>query len=398
MLAGLTGRQPRCLPACLACPQDGTPLMAAVASYVLARVQPGPGCSEAFSLRGLAMLLWSYAALEQHPGDALLEAVSARFTAALRHLGSGGSSGSSAGGQHSAAAATAAAGAQDGGAASGGDGSAGEDGSDALGLRSVANVAYCFARFRWEDEAFFQTVVDALPALTAGLTTTAPAAEHAARPAAAGAAAAGAAAGAAAEGESPAAVRGEEPHAIASLAYAAAKLRVAAAPRLLHGLLAPAQDHLPAFSVAEVCQLWWALATVGCGSVPPPLALLDAAAARLAADAAACDARLLCLAVYAAAELRYRLPSPVLDVCVRQVAAAGEAVPASLLCKLLWGCAHVGHAPDPELLEDLTEDLYHRLSHARGAKTVRQGGGLLKAGWPGDAGIAKAGAAGRQGK
>ena len=346
-----TARQPRTAaantPACRSCVQDGTPLMAAVAAYGLAHAQPGSD-QDSFSLQGLAMLLWSYAVLEQHPGDALLDAVSARLTAALRRLGGSAGGHNGAGGGEAETAAS-------------GEASTAGTGEQAS-LRVVANVAYCFARFRRMDEPFFEAVADALPALTA-----AHAAEQAARPAPPAPAAA-------AEGEAAAAAaaaRGEEPHAIASLAYSVAKLRVEAAPRLLQGLLGPAQAHLPDFSVGEVCQLWWALATAGCGPAPPPLALLDAAAARVAAGAAACDARLLCMAVYAAAELRYRLPGPVLDVCLRQVAAAGDAVPASLLCKLLWGCAHVGHSPDPELLEALADDLYHRLSHARGSKTVR---------------------------
>lgn len=162
---------------------------------------------------------------------------------------------------------------------------------------------------------------------------------------------------------------------MSSLAYAAAKLRVAAAPRLVHSLLPAAARHMGAFNPGEVSQLLWALAHVQLPTPPPP-ALLEAAAARLAGGVASCDASLLCMAVSALATLGYRAEDSLLDACVSQVAAAGPgAVPVSWLAKLLWGCAHVGHVPDAEHLEAICDDLYFRLSHARGNRTVRRKGG-----------------------
>jgi hypothetical protein len=164
----------------------------------------------------------------------------------------------------------------------------------------------------------------------------------------------------------------EVPQALASLAYAAAKLRAEGAAPLLQRLLPAAQPRMRGFRADEVCQLLWAVAHVGLpAGQAPPLALLEAAAARLARDAGACDARLLCLAVHALGVLKYRGAPALLEACVHHVAAAGEGeVPVSLLAKLLWGCAHVGYEPEEELLEAITADLYHRLSHSRGNSTV----------------------------
>ena len=351
---------------------DGTPLMAAVADFALQSVQQqqqhgsGEGRQEAgqaqepFTLQGLSMLLWAFASLSQHPGDQLLDAAAERLTAAVRQWTAG-----------NAAAAAAAAGAATPG--SGPAVSEAQEAQEQLALQTVATAAWAFSKLQHPAEAFFAAVADALPALAAE-----PAEQQAAKGAAAPAAAKERAApAAAATGRTTAGAAGrgrsrkQEPHAVSSLAYAAAKLRVAAAPRLVHGLIPAAARHMASFTPVEVSQLLWALAHVQLPSPPPP-ALLEAAAARLAGDVASCDASLLCMAVHALATLGYRAEDALLDACVSQVAAAGPgAVPVSWLAKLLWGCAHVGHGPDAEDLEDLCEDLYFRLSHARGNRTVR---------------------------
>lgn len=332
--------------------------MAAVAAYGTqhahlqqrqASERPAVG---AFTLKGLSMLLWSFATLEHHPGSALLEAASARFQEALQC-------------QQAAAAAAGPA----GNAAPGDNAEAAGQGGRSMQvqlapqaargrggacLRSTSQLAWCFAKFGHADEPFFAALAGgALPPVQAGENT---------------------------------------PQSLTLLAYSAAKLRVPSAGPLLRRLLPLLEAHIGAFNAEDICQLLWALAHVGGLQAAVPLPLLDAAVARLASglgvsvDASSgassgsgamvgavgtLDARLLCMAVHALACLQYRCPPALLDASVRQVAAAAD-VSVSLLAKLLWGCAHVGHEPLAKELEDVTSDLYHRLSHSRGNRTVRE--------------------------
>jgi hypothetical protein len=308
--------------------QDGTPLMAAVAAYATRHVGGASGGGseggEAFTLQGLSMLLWAFAALEHHPGEELLDAAAQRLAAELagcRGLGP-------------AAAADL--------------------------LQAAATSAWSLSQLRCPHEELFVAVEAALPTLLA-------AAERRGGPGGGGG--------------------GHDlPLSLSSLAFAAAKLRVEAAAPLLRRLLPCAQPHLAAFGSQELCQLLWAAGHAG---VQPELALLDGAAARLAALLAqarfggtAAEASLLCLAVAALATLSYRADDALLDACFAAAAEAADELPVNLLAKLVWGCATVGHAPRGPHLEAVAASLYHRLSHARGSRTVRgrRGGGARQQG------------------
>ncbi len=305
--------------------------MTAVADYALRRLQPGEGGGEPLTLQGLAMLLWTFATLEHPPGQPLVEAASSHIVSALEQQ--------QAQEQH--------------GMQSAADGQGAALGSGAC-LRSVSQVAWAFAKFGHADEALFAALARRLP---------------------------------------PAGSAEDAPQSLTLLAYSAAKLRVQAAPELLRALLPAAERHVGGLSSDEACQLLWALGQVGglAGEVPQPL--LDASVARLAADlglgsssasarpspgglsSGGPDPRLLCMAVHALAALQYRSPPALLDACVRAVAASlPGSVSVSLAAQLLWGCAHVGHVPEPAQLEAISDYVYHQLSHARGNKTVSSGG------------------------
>ncbi|KAL4430985.1 hypothetical protein ABPG75_006241 [Micractinium tetrahymenae] len=379
----------RGLPAGGLCTPDGTPLMKAVAAYALQRLQPGEGGGEPLTLQALAMLLWSFATLEHPPGYPLLEAAGARVTAALEQQRQQGQQGQQAQqgqqGQQGQQAQQGQQGQQGQQAQQGQQGQQGQhsaaeaapSGGGAC-LRSVSQVAWAFAKFGHADEAFFAALARGLP---------------------------------------PAGAAEDAPQSLTLIAYAAAKLRVQAAPALLRTLLPAAERHVGGLTSDEACQLLWALGQVGGLATEVPLPLLDVAVARLAADlgvstssgsvgssvgssssssasgrtdrvsgsgsgSGAPDPRLLCMAVHALAALQYRAPPALLDACVRAVAASlPGGVNVSLAAQLLWGCAHVGHVPEPAQLEAICEDVYHQLSHARGNRTVLTSSNLVQLLW-----------------
>jgi hypothetical protein len=322
--------------------------MAAVAEYTLQRTaapqqqqqqqggEAAPPSEQPFNLQGLSMVLWAFAKLEHNPGDQLLQAVSARFVAELRQ-GQATDAAAAVGDAVQAAVVEVTA----------AEAAAAEAGDAASPLQAVASVGWSLAHFGYAAEDFFTAVSEALPELLA----------------------------AQARQGSSATVERATAHAIALLAQASTKLRVAAAVPLLRLLLPVAEQRVSAFNAEELCHLLWALAHA---AVQPPLTLLDAAAGRLADQVAggwggsADEARLLCLSAHSLALLSYRADPALLHGCVRSAAAAVDELPVSLLCKLVWGCAHVGHDPPEQELEVITGNLYYRLSHARGNSTVRR--------------------------